>query len=70
MENIEIFMDNPICYMYSIKKECKDILKLIKKYKYDCVYLYELFIKLFNLNSSDYLILQKYFIKNKKIYLI
>jgi len=56
--------------MYNIKKECKDILKLIKKYEYDCVYLYELFIKLFNLNSLDYLILQKYFIENKRTKLI
>lgn len=33
-------------------------------------YLYELFIKLFNMNSSDYLILQKYFIENKRTKII
>jgi len=68
-ENIEIFVENPIYQKDSIIHECNEILQLFDKYN-NITYLYELFIKLFNMNSSDYLILQKYFIENKRTKII
>jgi hypothetical protein len=68
-ENIEIFIENPIYQKDSIIHECNEILQLFDKYN-NITYLYELFIKLFNMNSSDYLILQKYFIENKRTKII
>ena len=68
-ENIEIFVENSIYQKDSIIHECNEILQLFHKYN-NITYLYELFIKLFNMNSSDYLILQKYFIENKRTKII
>jgi hypothetical protein len=68
-EYIEIFVENPIYQKDSIIHECNEILQLFDKYN-NITYLYELFIKLFNMKSSDYLILQKYFIENKRTKII
>jgi hypothetical protein len=64
----EIFLENPTSYINSIFIECDEILNLINKYTF--TYLFELFIELFNKNSVDYLILQKYFIENKRTKII
>jgi hypothetical protein len=68
MENIEIFVDNPIDKINDILIECNEILNLLNKYSFE--YLYQLFIELFNMNSKDYLVLQKYFIQNKRTKII
>jgi len=69
MENIEIYVNNPTDKIKNILEECDDILNLLEKYgNYE--YLFELFIKLFEINSNDYLILQKYFIENKRTKII
>ena len=69
MENIEIYVNNPTDKIKNILEECDDILDLLEKYgNYE--YLFELFIKLLEINSNDYLILQKYFIENKRTKII
>lgn len=69
MENIEIYVNNSTDKIKNILEECNDILNLLEKYgNYE--YLFELFIKLFEINSNDYLILQKYFIENKRTKII
>jgi len=72
-ERLEIFISNPELQIDSIIRESYDILYLINKYKSiyrEVEYLYELFIKLFEANSEDYLILQKYFIESKRTKII
>ena len=72
-ERLEIFISNPELQIDSIICESYDMLYLINKYKSiytEVEYLYELFIKLFETNSEDYLILQKYFIENKRTRII
>jgi hypothetical protein len=69
MENIDIFLNNPIDKIIDILNESNEMIELISKYN-DIEYLYELFIKLFNMNSKDYLILHKYFVENKRTKII
>ena len=64
-ERLEIFISNPELQIDSLICESYDMLYLLDKYN-GVTYLYELFIKLFENNSKDYLILQKYFIENKR----
>ena len=69
IENIDVFVDKSYFKLESIINECNEMIELISKYN-DIEYLYELFIKLFIMNSEDYLLLQKYIIENKRTKII
>ena len=69
MENIEICESKDYTDIEQLVIESYEMINLLNKYNY-VTYLYELFIMLFKKSSDDYLILQKYFIENKRTKLI